>query len=392
MIKIAHFADTHLGYRQYGLNERENDFYKAFEKIIDDILEKDIEYVIHSGDLFENPKPPIKALLVAQKGFEKLTQHGVEVYVIAGNHDIMQSTRTAIPQKLYENDRFHILSSDNLYEVIGNEVFIGGLQHLNSSFQDIMSDTFREILEEAKNYPYKILMLHGSLPKYFELGENEFELETIPEGFDYYAMGHLHARIIDNFKNGVLSYPGSTEIRRIDELSSYRKDGKGYNLVTFDDSNDKVSVEYVNIELERKILIEDIEYPELDERLDNILEKIMVYEQKPILNLTIKGGMFEIKEVHEKINDKLSDYTLTLRMKYEPNEDTTETPELEENLSPEYLIKEELENKYGKEYAQISKLGVDLYSHLSKNNIEEAKHISQHYYNQEYTDKSLEES
>ena len=392
MIKIAHFADTHLGYRQYGLNEREEDFYRAFEKIIDDILEKGIKYVIHSGDLFENPKPPIKALLVAQKGFEKLTQHGVEVYVIAGNHDIMQSSRTAIPQRLYENERFHIISSNNCYEVIGNEVFIGGLQHLNASYQDVMAERFRKILEQASKYPYKILMLHGSLPKYFELGENEFEMETIPEGFDYYAMGHLHARITDKFKNGVLSYPGSTEIRRIDELSSYNRDGKGYNLVTFDDGDEKVSVEYVNIELERKIIIEDVEYPELDERLDEILEKVMAYEQKPILNLTIKGGMFEIKEVHGKIHDKLGKHTLTLRMKYEPNEDTTETPELEENLSPEYLIKEELENKYGKDYTQISKLGVDLYSELSKNNVDEAKKISQHYYSQEYEDKSDEES
>ena len=33
-------ADTHLGYKQYGLNERENDFYKTFEKIIDDIKNK----------------------------------------------------------------------------------------------------------------------------------------------------------------------------------------------------------------------------------------------------------------------------------------------------------------------------------------------------------------
>ena len=26
-IKIAHLADTHLGYRQYGLQEREDDFH-----------------------------------------------------------------------------------------------------------------------------------------------------------------------------------------------------------------------------------------------------------------------------------------------------------------------------------------------------------------------------
>ena len=36
-MKFAHLADTHLGYRQYGLFEREKDFYEVFEKVIDKI-------------------------------------------------------------------------------------------------------------------------------------------------------------------------------------------------------------------------------------------------------------------------------------------------------------------------------------------------------------------
>ena len=38
-MKFAHLADTHLGYRQFGLLEREKDFYEVFDKIIDKIIE-----------------------------------------------------------------------------------------------------------------------------------------------------------------------------------------------------------------------------------------------------------------------------------------------------------------------------------------------------------------
>ena len=38
IMKFAHLADTHLGYRQFGLLEREKDFYEVFDKIIDKIL------------------------------------------------------------------------------------------------------------------------------------------------------------------------------------------------------------------------------------------------------------------------------------------------------------------------------------------------------------------
>ena len=34
-MRIAHIADTHLGYRQYNIEERENDIYDAFCEAIE---------------------------------------------------------------------------------------------------------------------------------------------------------------------------------------------------------------------------------------------------------------------------------------------------------------------------------------------------------------------
>ena len=66
MDKFAHIGDTHLGYRQYNLEQREQDFYDAFNRAIDRIIEEKVDFVIHSGDLFNDGRPTIRSLKVAK--------------------------------------------------------------------------------------------------------------------------------------------------------------------------------------------------------------------------------------------------------------------------------------------------------------------------------------
>ena len=374
MTKIAHFADTHLGYRQYGIREREEDFYDSFNKIIDDMIEKNVDYVIHSGDLFEIAKPPIKALFTAQKGFEKLMDNGVKIYVIAGNHDILKQKGSLIPQELYKNDNFNILSTKNHSFKLTDDIFLGGIPYLSNQYEDYMKIFLNEILKDSKKYKFKILMLHGSISKYFNFNP-EFNLEVIPEGFDYYALGHLHNRIKEKFKGGILSYPGSTEIRSSEEIKDYQKQGKGYNLITI---NEDINVEYINIPLKREFIRENIDYVNLDDRLDKLESKIKDLPEKPLVQLTIKNGNFEKSEVSQKIYQKLNQYTLRTKIITDITELTT-PPETdsEETVTPVSLIQEYLNEDFGEE---ISKLGINLYTELSQGNLPMSKKIAENFY------------
>ncbi|RAP45105.1 MAG: hypothetical protein BZ135_06475 [Methanosphaera sp. rholeuAM6] len=382
-ITIAHLADTHLGYQQYGLIEREKDFYDSFENIIDDIIDKNVDYVIHSGDLFEHSKPPINALLCAQKGFLRLIENNIKIIVIAGNHDIVQKRETSIPQELYKNENFTILNHKNRVYEINEDIVIAGIQFIRKSLEESVKQILYEIQEEVQGYKHKILMLHGSTRKHFELNP-EFELDTIPEGFDYYAMGHLHKRILEkDFKGGILSYPGSTDIREKGEISDYDSNGKGYNLLTIDD---ELKVEYVNIPLERKFIVESIKYPELDNKLDELEYEIKndiltKYEKKPVLLINVKEGDFDKSEVSEKVYDKLKDLSLIIKLTYNPDiiihGPSGENPK----VRAEELIIEHL-----KEFKdeKITNLGLDLYKTLSQKNTEEAEEISERFYKKYY--------
>lgn len=100
----CHCSDAHLGYKQYNLIERLEDYGKAFNKCISLIIEQKPDFVIFTGDLFEhyNPSPPELRQAVAI--LNKLKVNNIPIYVIAGNHDVSYAA-----SKRYGGDILHFL-------------------------------------------------------------------------------------------------------------------------------------------------------------------------------------------------------------------------------------------------------------------------------------------
>ena len=63
--KFLHIADCHLGYRQYNLAERYNDFGRAFHRMIDIAIAEKVDFVLLAGDLFH--KRAIDALTLIKR-------------------------------------------------------------------------------------------------------------------------------------------------------------------------------------------------------------------------------------------------------------------------------------------------------------------------------------
>lgn len=87
MTKILHVSDTHLGYRQYGSDTRREDLADAFEAAIDLGIEEDVDAIIHTGDLFDDPQPGVPDLNRCLTILSKLDQEGIPFYAIVGNHE-----------------------------------------------------------------------------------------------------------------------------------------------------------------------------------------------------------------------------------------------------------------------------------------------------------------
>jgi DNA repair exonuclease SbcCD nuclease subunit len=103
-----------------------------------------------------------------------------------------------------------------------------------------------------------IFVLHMAIdlpsvkPPYIEA---EVPPELIPEGFAYYAAGHVHERYLGKFKTGLLVYSGCTETVSYDEA----KLKKGFMHVKVDEKG-KVSPSFVELESPRKFVVVEQEF------------------------------------------------------------------------------------------------------------------------------------
>ena len=377
-MKFAHLADTHLGYRQFGLYEREKDFYEVFEKITDKIIEEKVDFVIHSGDLFDNSRPSPLALLTFQKCLIKLKNANIPVYAIAGNHDSVLRKGAIPPQVLFKKFGLKVISPINtnyMYE----DVFIAGLPYYSSSQYKNLKNKLSDLSKKAANHEKSILVLHQGIDKYFNL-QYELEIGDVPDNFTYYAMGHLHNFINDDFGEGKLVYPGSSEVWKTSELEDYRKNRKGFVIVDLDGK--KPSIDRIKIDIPREFIERTLDYDNLASGIEAIKQTIKDFDKKPILNLTV-NNVTSTSNAHEIITEELDDLALMIRPKFKvPGEESIDLIIDKENaLGPIEVLSSRLE-KY--DDAEIIKFATELYNLLSKDKSEDAKELMDEFYKEKY--------
>lgn len=205
--KVAHSSDQHLGYssgkrvNEEGLNLRVLDGYNAFRESIDDILnEDDVDLFIGSGDVFHQAHPEIRTMIEAQDGFRRLSEAGIPVHNITGNHDTTD-IRSEIPANriLHEprNDIYSYVEPYIVKELLPG-VYFHFLSHHAYTDQEA---TIKEIklIEGAMN----ILVSHGStydtnmnviLHSPQEPREVIIPQDLMDMDWDYTWLGHIHER------------------------------------------------------------------------------------------------------------------------------------------------------------------------------------------------------
>ncbi len=86
-MKALHTSDWHVG-KRIGRYDRADEYRATIDEVVGIADSEKVDIVLHSGDLFDRPVPPIEAMDIAFSGLVRLTDNGSRpVVVIAGNHD-----------------------------------------------------------------------------------------------------------------------------------------------------------------------------------------------------------------------------------------------------------------------------------------------------------------
>ncbi len=86
-MRVLHTSDWHVG-KRLGRYDRSDEYREVIAEVAAIATDNQVDLVLHSGDLFDRPLPPIEALSIGLEGLVALSDGGRRpVVVIAGNHD-----------------------------------------------------------------------------------------------------------------------------------------------------------------------------------------------------------------------------------------------------------------------------------------------------------------
>ena len=208
------------------------------------------------------------------------------------------------------------------------------------------------------------------------------EIGDIPDNFDYYALGHIHNYICDDFGKGKLVYPGSTETWNVSELIDLKKNGKGFVVVDLD--GPKMNVKRVKMDIPREFIVKTIDYRNLGAEIDSIKNTIKDFDKQPILNLKINNIDSNIGEIYEFINRELGDLALMIRPTFNVLDREVDVNAIindKNALGPKELLIDELK-EYDSE--DVNNLAIELYDLLSKNKTDESEDLVNQFFNEKY--------
>ena len=98
-MKLAHLADSHLGFQRFGGSRssvRKHDVFRSFAAAWQKVTDEHAAVLVIAGDLFDTPDPDNETLLFTLRMLHSLRDAGVEVIITSGNHETPKSNRTHV--------------------------------------------------------------------------------------------------------------------------------------------------------------------------------------------------------------------------------------------------------------------------------------------------------
>jgi exonuclease SbcD len=254
---FVHASDLHLGYAQYGLEARRQDFDNAFAELVEKTVELKPDFMIIAGDLFHQARPSNATLENTIRAFKRLRDAGIPVLTVDGSHDSAPNAITGTILNPLDSAGLiiHLPRHEGACWRKTDCCYVYGVPNFRSrrKTEEALPEFLAENPPTLDQAVSNIFVFHAAVdlpnvkPPYIEA---EVSPALLPDGFNYYAAGHVHERFMGRFKSGLLAYSGCTETVSYDEA----KYQKGFYHVKVSEKGE-FSPEFIELSSPRKFVV-----------------------------------------------------------------------------------------------------------------------------------------
>lgn len=313
-IRFLHAADIHLGNRQYGRQERQDDFARAFQQMVQAAIDARVDFLLVAGDLFHKRTVEARTFVQTAGLLALLKERGIPVLAVEGNHERPYFTEGfSWLDGLAELGLIRVLSGEyaegvltlNPYDeqrrrgayVDIKGVRIYGQRYFGASTPRVIADLTAalEALRAQDSAPrpdFAVMMLHAGLDGILDQYAGTVSrsvLDGLRPYVDYVALGHIHKPYT---QDDWLYNPGSLENNSADEV---QWEERGYYLVEIDPGPPSRHTATLQKSTRRAYLrhqfsVDAYETPEaLIAALTRDLEHLPTNGDQPIVELRLSG-------------------------------------------------------------------------------------------------------
>lgn len=219
--RFIHAADVHIDSPLQGLSAYEgapvDELRKAsraaFTRLIDLAIEQEVHFVVIAGDLFDGPWKDVSTGLWTFQQFRRLGEKDIPLYLLRGNHDAASEILTALP----------FPKNVHCFDHKKAETF--RLQEIKAALHGRSFPTGAVDFDITEDYPaavpgwFNVGVLHTSLAgnAMHDTYAPTDERRLCGLGYDYWALGHIHAGQILREADPVIAYSGACQGRHVNE-------------------------------------------------------------------------------------------------------------------------------------------------------------------------------
>jgi len=306
---------------------RRQDVEDNFRQIVDYVLQNKPDLFLLAGDIFDRVNPGNAAREMLVRKIREVSEAGVKVYAIGGNHDVPKLRvgpsslaidvleAAGLGRVFSQSDRFQ----SNTFKVNAETVTVAG----RSFFAEREETNPFEGQKISLEGRYNLVLLHGSFQgmnvapsdKAF-IRQNPFYAENVPAEVDYLALGHYH-NAFDRLRDRTsIVNPGS-----IERLSwAEQNDPKGF--VWAEISHEGVNLERIELPVRpMKPLDIFLQRTESEDLTDLVLSRLEAEaDNTAICTLSLQGFISQeqhrtlrIRDIYREANEHFFHFSLDQR-------------------------------------------------------------------------------